>query len=101
MATRLLASPRVLNEWKARTRELCDSSGMWWVSWWVKRFSATLRLSGSAPKHPNTILMDAQRTLCFLICLILCQLICISLPRTDRCTLWERRGIFRPSEMPS
>jgi hypothetical protein len=47
MATRLLAAPRVLKEWKERTRELCDSSGLWWVSSWVKRFSATLRLSGA------------------------------------------------------
>ncbi len=52
LATRLLASKRLLQEWKTRTRELCDSSGMWWVSWWVKRFSGTLRLSGTALPPP-------------------------------------------------
>jgi hypothetical protein len=56
MATLLLASPRLLEEWKVRTRELCDSSGMWWVSWWVKRFSTTLRLSGASnlPLSPSS-----------------------------------------------
>lgn len=48
MATRLLASPRVLREWKQRTRALCDSSGMWSVSSWVKRFATVLRLSGAS-----------------------------------------------------
>jgi hypothetical protein len=52
MATMLLASPRLLKEWKERTHELCDNSGMWWVSWWAKRFSTTLRLSGEPfPLH--------------------------------------------------
>jgi hypothetical protein len=56
MATRLLASPRVLKKWKQQTRELCDNSGLWWVSSWVKRFSATLRLSGSASPQIFTCL---------------------------------------------
>jgi hypothetical protein len=62
MATRLLASPRLLQEWKTRTRELCDSSGMWWVSWWVKRFSGTLRLSGTAllPYTTPPLLLQLQ-----------------------------------------
>ena len=55
IATLLLASPRMLEEWKARTRELCDGSGMWWVSWWARRFSTVLRLSGQSilflPRH--------------------------------------------------
>jgi hypothetical protein len=88
MATLLLASPRLLEQWKTRTRELCDSSGMWWVSWWVKRFSGTLRLSGTE-LTPSAILLCC----CSCNCLIPQQSIGTWQQR-EACTWLARRCSF-------